>query len=92
VLAAAGNSGAPTPTNPTGEATIGSPGSGRRVLTVGATLDPGSAPNKLDELGGGNRTGMKAFPLDGGAAIAADITSNYVYCGWLRQQIRFPTR
>jgi subtilisin family serine protease len=81
VLAAAGNSGAPTPTNPTGEATIGSPGSGRRVLTVGATLDPGSAPNKLDELGGGNRTGMKAFPLDGGAAIAADITSNYVYCG-----------
>ena len=81
VVAAAGNSGAPTPTNPTGEATIGSPGSGRRVLTVGATLDPGSAPNKLDELGGGNRTAMKAFPMDGGAAILSDITNNYVYCG-----------
>jgi subtilisin family serine protease len=81
VVVAAGNSGAPTPTNPTGEATIGSPGTGRRVLTVGATLDPGAAPNKLDELGGGNRTGMKAFPLDGGAAITTDITNNYVYCG-----------
>src|SRR6267378_1188658 len=81
VVVAAGNSGAPTPANPTGESTIGSPGTGRRVLTVGATLDPGSAPNKLDELGGGNRTGMKAFPLDGGAAITTDITSNYVYCG-----------
>jgi subtilisin family serine protease len=81
VVVAAGNSGAPTPTNLTGEGTIGSPGTGRRVLTVGATLDPGSAPNKLDELGGGNRTGMKAFPLDGGAGISSDITSNYVYCG-----------
>src|SRR5215207_4142807 len=81
VVASAGNSGAPTPTNPTGEATIGSPGSGRRVLTVGANIDPGSAPNRLDEVGGGNRTGMKAFPLEGGAGIAADITNNYVYCG-----------
>ena len=81
VVVAAGNSGRPTPTNPTGESTIGSPGTGRRVLTVGATLDPGSAPNRLDEIGGGNRTGMKAFPLDGSAAIAADITANYVYCG-----------
>lgn len=81
VVAAAGNSGAPTPTNPTGEGTIGSPGSGRRVLTVGASLDPGSAPNQLDEIGGGNRSGMKAFPLDGGAGITADITANYVYCG-----------
>lgn len=81
VVVAAGNSGAPTPTNPSGEATIGSPGTGRRVLTVGATLDPGAAPNKLDEIGGGNRTGMKAFPLDGGAAITTDITNNYVNCG-----------
>ena len=81
IVAAAGNSGAPTPSNPTGESTIGSPGSGRRVLTVGASLDPGSAPNRLDEIGGGNRTRMKAFPLDGGAAITSDITSNYVYCG-----------
>jgi subtilisin family serine protease len=81
VVASAGNSGAPTPTNPTGEATIGSPGSGRRVLTVGANIDPGSAPNKLDEVGGGNRSNMKAFPLDGGAPITADITNKYVFCG-----------
>lgn len=81
VVASAGNSGAPTPTNPTGETTIGSPGTGRRVLTVGANIDPGSAPNKLDEVGGGNRTGMKAFPLDGVAAITTDITNKYVYCG-----------
>lgn len=90
VVAAAGNSGAPTPTNPTGEATIGSPGSGRRVLTIGATLDPGSAPNKLDEIGGGNRTGMKAFPLDGGAAITNDITANYVYCGFAETPDQVP--
>ncbi len=81
VVASAGNSGAPTPTNPTGETTIGSPGTGRRVLTVAANIDPGSAPNKLDEIGGGNRTDMKAFPLDGGAPIIADITNNYVFCG-----------
>lgn len=79
VVASAGNSGRPTATNATGEGTIGSPGSGRRVLTVGASLDPGSAPNKLDEVGG--RTDMKIFPLDGGAPIVADITNNYVYCG-----------
>lgn len=81
VVVAAGNAGRPTPTNPTGESTVGSPGSGRRVLTVGATLDPGSAPNQLDEIGGGNRSGMKIFPLDGAPAISADITTNYVYCG-----------
>jgi subtilisin family serine protease len=81
VVVAAGNAGRPTPTNPTGESTVGSPGSGRRVLTVGATLDPGSAPNRLDEIGGGNRSGMKIFPLDGAAPITADITNSYVYCG-----------
>ncbi|CAN5702110.1 hypothetical protein BH20ACI4_BH20ACI4_10630 [soil metagenome] len=79
VVASAGNSGRPTPTNATGEGTIGSPGAGRRVLTVAASLDPGSAPNKLDEVGG--RPDMKIFPLDGGAPILADITKNYVYCG-----------
>lgn len=90
VVVAAGNSGAPTPTNLTGEATIGSPGAGRRALTVGATIDPGSAPNKLDEIGGGNRTGMKAFPLDGGAAISSDITNNYVFCGWAETPDQVP--
>ncbi len=79
VVASAGNSGAPTATNATGEGTIGSPGSGRRVLTVGASIDPGSAPNRLDEVGG--RADMKVFPLDGGAPITADIVNNYVYCG-----------
>ena len=79
VVASAGNSGRPTPTNATGEGTIGSPGAGRRVLTVAASIDPGSAPNKLDEVGG--RADMKIFPLDGGAPIIADITKNYVYCG-----------
>lgn len=81
VVVAAGNAGRPTPTNPTGEGTIGSPGTGRRVLTVGATLDPGSAPSRLDEIGGANRTGMKIFPLDGAAGITSDITNNYVFCG-----------
>jgi subtilisin family serine protease len=41
VVASAGNSGAATAANPTGEGTIGSPGTGRRVLTVGANNDPG---------------------------------------------------
>jgi len=41
VVASAGNSGRPTTSNPTGEATIGSPGTGRRVITVGANNDPG---------------------------------------------------
>jgi subtilisin family serine protease len=81
VVASAGNSGRPTATNATGEGTIGSPGTGRRVLTVGASEDPGSAPNKIDEVGGGNRTGMKGFPLQGGAPITRDISANYVYCG-----------
>ncbi|MCA1615997.1 MAG: S8 family serine peptidase [Acidobacteria bacterium] len=81
VVASAGNSGAATAANPTGEGVIGSPGAGRRVLTVGANIDPGSAPNKLDEIGGGNRRDMKIFPLEGGAPITADITNNYVFCG-----------
>jgi subtilisin family serine protease len=90
VVASAGNSGTPTATNATGEGTIGAPGAGRRVLTVGANIDPGSAPNKLDELGGGSRTGMKAFPLDGGAAITSDITNNYVFCGWAETPDQVP--
>ncbi len=90
VVASAGNTGRPTPAFPTGEGTIGSPGSGRRVLTVGASLDPGSAPNSVDEIGGGNRTGMKVFPLDGGAPITADITNNYVFCGWAETPDQVP--
>ncbi|HEX8191130.1 MAG TPA: S8 family serine peptidase [Pyrinomonadaceae bacterium] len=88
VVAAAGNSGAPTPTNPTGEATLGSPGTGRRVLTVGASLDPGAGPNKVDEVGG--RTQMAGFPLDGTAPVTGDITNNYVYCGLGDTPDQFP--
>ncbi|HEX8285510.1 MAG TPA: S8 family serine peptidase [Pyrinomonadaceae bacterium] len=88
VVAAAGNSGSPTPTNPSGEGTLGSPGTGRRVLTVGASLDPGAGPNKIDEVGG--RSSMAGFPLDGTAPIASDITNNYVYCGLGDTPDQFP--
>ena len=39
---------------------------------------------------GGNRTGMKAFPLDGGAPIVADITNNYVFCGFAETPDQVP--
>jgi hypothetical protein len=45
VVAAAGNSGAPTKDNPTGEGTIGSPGAGRRVISPAANTDPASHSN-----------------------------------------------
>ena len=73
VIASAGNSGP-------GEATIGAPASGRRVITVGANTDPGSTPNTVDLLGGG-RTDMKAYLLDGAPAIPSDVINNYVFCG-----------
>jgi len=73
VVASAGNSGP-------GEATIGSPASGRRVITVGADTDPASTPNSVDMIGGG-RTDMRAFSLDGAAPLTADMINNYVFCG-----------
>ncbi|MFY9555058.1 MAG: S8 family serine peptidase [Blastocatellia bacterium] len=73
VVASAGNSGP-------GEGTVGDPASGRRVIAVGANIDPGSGPNSIDEIGG-ERSGIKAFILDGSAPINADIVNNYVYCG-----------
>jgi subtilisin family serine protease len=78
VVASAGNSGVGDPVAGTG--TIGGPGSGRRVITVGANIDPGAGPNALDVVGGG-RTGMKAYLLGGSADIVSDISSNYVFCG-----------
>src|SRR6185503_5575596 len=42
IVASASNSGRPGDVTPDGEATIGSPGAGRRVITVGANNDPGS--------------------------------------------------
>ena len=73
VVASAGNSGP-------GEATIGSPASGRRVITVGANTDPASTPNSVDMIGGG-RTDMRAFSLDGAAPLTANMINNYVFCG-----------
>lgn len=73
VVASAGNSGP-------GEATIGAPASGRRVITVGANTDPGSTPNTVDVIGGG-RTDMRGFLLDGAPPIVADVVKNYVFCG-----------
>lgn len=73
VVASAGNSGP-------GEATIGSPASGRRVITVGANTDPASTPNSVDVILGG-RTDMRAFSLDGAAPLTADMVNNYVFCG-----------
>ncbi|HXG91082.1 MAG TPA: S8 family serine peptidase [Blastocatellia bacterium] len=73
VVASAGNSGP-------GEGTVGDPASGRRVIAVGANIDPGAGPNSVD-VTDGSRAGMYAFPLDGSAPITADITNNYVYCG-----------
>src|SRR5436190_5743044 len=72
VVASAGNSGP-------GENTVGSPAAGRHVIGVGANNDPASGANTADLVGG--RTGMIANSLDGGAAILADITQNYVDCG-----------
>jgi subtilisin family serine protease len=66
VVASAGNSGRPTETNPTGEATIGSPGTGRRVLTVGANNDPGPPADDIvfDRVTDGGRPFDRTDVLD----------------------------
>lgn len=80
VVASAGNSGVGSPANQEAQlGTIGQPAAGRRVIAVGANIDPGSAPNTVDLIGGG-QTNMKAFMMDGSAPINADITNNYVFC------------
>jgi subtilisin family serine protease len=73
VVASAGNSGP-------GESTIGSPASGRRVITVGANTDPASTPHSVD-VTDGSRTDIRAFVMDGSPALTANITNNYVFCG-----------
>lgn len=78
VVASAGNSGVGDQT--TGVGTVGAPGSGRRVITVGANIDPGAGPNSVDVMGGG-RTGMKAYLMAGSSDIPSDMTNNYVFCG-----------
>ena len=78
VVASAGNSGVGDQT--AGSGMVGSPGSGRRVITVGANIDPGAGPNSVDVVGAG-RTGMKAYLMAGSADILSDVTNNYVFCG-----------
>src|SRR5687767_4435085 len=48
VVASAGTSGRPSAAFPAGEGAIGSPGSGRGVLGVEASLEPGSATGSVD--------------------------------------------
>jgi subtilisin family serine protease len=81
VVASAGNSGP-------GENTVGSPAAGRHVIAVGANNDPASGSNTVDHIGG--RTGMIANLLDGAAPVTADITQNYVFCGWAETPDQVP--
>lgn len=90
VVASAGNSGVGSPANQAAQlGTIGQPAAGRRVIAVGANIDPGSAPSTVDLIGGG-QTNMKAFMMDGSAPINADITNNYVFCGLGDTPDQFP--
>jgi hypothetical protein len=75
VVASAGNAGRPTPTNPTGEGTIGSPGSARRVLTVGANNDPGKQAEDIvmDRVFDNGRAPERTAVLDP-AAINRNVT------------------
>jgi hypothetical protein len=71
VVASAGNSGP-------GEATVGSPASGRHVIAVGANTDPGGGAHTVD---GGGKTGMIANLMDGAQEVTTDINSPFVFCG-----------
>jgi subtilisin family serine protease len=82
VVAAAGNSG-PV------EATIGSPGAGRRVISPAANSDPAVRNNTVDVVDG-SRMGMNAFLIGGSPGVAADITQNYVFCGLGEKPTDFP--
>ncbi|MDQ1637377.1 MAG: hypothetical protein QOF62_716 [Pyrinomonadaceae bacterium] len=82
VVAAAGNSGP-------GEGTLGAPAAGRRVIAVAASNDPGTGNNTID-VTDGSATGMNAFPVGGSAAVTANITKNYVFCGLGEKPTDFP--
>ncbi|MFL6374916.1 MAG: S8 family serine peptidase, partial [Pyrinomonadaceae bacterium] len=71
VVASAGNSGP-------GEATVGSPASGRHVIAVGANTDPGGGSHTVDAAG---KSGMIANLMDGAQEVTTDINSPFVYCG-----------
>ncbi|HJZ69293.1 MAG TPA: S8 family serine peptidase [Blastocatellia bacterium] len=86
VVASAGNSGVGTPDQQSKQlGTVGDPAAGRRVIAVGANIDPGAGPNNIDVFGGTTRTPpvvatLNAFMMDGSAPLTADITNNYVNC------------
>lgn len=82
VVAAAGNDGP-------GESTVGSPAAGRHVIAAGATNDPATGNNTID-VTDGSRNGMNAILMDGSAAVSADITNNYVFCGLGETPADFP--
>jgi hypothetical protein len=82
VVAAAGNDGP-------AEDTLGAPAAGRRVIAVAASNDPGAGNNTVD-VTDGSRTGMNAFILGGSAAVTADISNNYVFCGLGEKPADFP--
>jgi subtilisin family serine protease len=81
VVASAGNEGP-------GEATVGSPAAGRHVIAVGANNEPAGGSYTIDYLGG--RSQMIANLLDGATAPTADITQNYVYCGFAETPDQVP--
>lgn len=81
VVASAGNSGP-------GENTVGSPAAGRHVIAVGANNEPAGGSNTVDLLGG--RTQMIANLLDGATPPSADITQNYVFCGFAERPDEVP--
>ena len=81
VVASAGNSGP-------GQGTVGSPAAGRHVIAVGANNDPAGGSNTVDLIGG--RSGMIANALDGSAPITADVTQNYVFCGFAETPDQVP--
>ncbi|HUQ31014.1 MAG TPA: S8 family serine peptidase [Pyrinomonadaceae bacterium] len=84
VVASAGNEGP-------GENTVGSPAAGRHVIAVGANNEPAGGSNTVDVVGsGGGRTQMIANLLDGATPVSADITQNYVYCGFAETPDQVP--
>ncbi|MDT4896308.1 MAG: minor extracellular serine protease Vpr [Acidobacteriota bacterium] len=81
VVASAGNSGP-------GENTVGSPAAGRHVIAVGANNEPAGGSNTIDYIGGHSQ--MIANLLDGATPPTADITQNYVYCGFAETPDQVP--
>ena len=67
----------------------GSAGSRPSRDRVAASNDPGTGANTID-VTDGSSTGIIAYPLGGSAAINADITNNFVFCGLGETAADFP--